>query len=196
MTSLGYSYMGNHNHNQILQPNIPGGANPSNSHFTDPYPQFSSKVEAVAGCGGSGGSASALNAYPGYTVEKQTGGSAHRRGGYKKRRSNSKKSRTSKSKSKKCKKRCMCRGTCHCRRQHRKRSMRGGMSSLSPAPFSGGANAPYHQFMGGEPVSYNFGIGSANPLPLDLIGTAPNHMMNIHNNCGPNNGMVSKGLIL
>jgi len=177
--------------NQILQPNIAGGANPSNSHLNDPYPQFSSKVGAVAGCGGAGGSAAELNANSGYNMVKQTGGrhgrGPHVRGGYKKRHSHSKKSR----KGKKAKTRK------HARSHRRgKRSMRGGLSSLSPAPFSGGASAPYHQFMGGEPVSYNFGIGSDKPLPLDLIGTAPNHMMNIHNNCGSNDGMVSKGLIL
>ena len=191
MTSLGYSSVPGVNHNQVLQPNIAGGANPSNSHFTDPYPQFSSKVGAVAGCIGSGGSASALNANPGYNLEKQTGGRTHVRGGYKKRHSKAKKSRKGK-KSKKAKTRK------HAHRHRRgRRSMHGGLSSFSPAPFSGGANAPYHQFMGGEPVSFNYGIGSTTPLPLDLIGTAtPGPMMNIHNNCGPNDGMVSKGLIL
>ena len=191
MTSLGYSSVPGVN--QVLQSNIAGGANPSNSHFTDPYPQFSSKVGAVAGCVGSGGSASALNANPGYTMEKQTGGKhgpgPHVRGGYKKRHSNAKQAKKSKAKkSKKAKTR---------KHAHRKRSMRGGLSSLSPAPFSGGANAPYHQFTGGEPVSFNYSIGgSAAPLPLNEIGTAPNRMINIRNNCGPNHGLVSKGLIL
>lgn len=50
--------------------------------------------------------------------------------------------------------------------------------------------------MTNQPVSYNFGIGSPTPLPLNEIGTANNHMMDIHNNCGPDYGMVSKGLIL
>lgn len=183
MTSLGYSSVPGAN--QILQPT--GLANPSNSHFTDPYPQFSSKVGAVAGCVGSGGSASALNANPGYNMVKQTGGRTHVRGGYKKRHSKAKKSRKGKGK----KRGCRCRGTCHCRRRTQKRSMRGGLSSFSPAPFSGGANAPYHQFTGGEPISFNYGIGSATPLPLDLIGTAtPGPMMNVHNNCGSNHGLV------
>jgi hypothetical protein len=74
--------------------------------------------------------------------------------------------------------------------------MRGGLLSLSPAPFSGSANLPQNQFMSNQPVSYNFGIGSPTPLPLNEIGTANNHMMDIHNNCGPDYGMVSKGLIL
>jgi hypothetical protein len=174
MTSLGYSSVPGAN--QVLQPT--GLANPSNSHFTN---QFSSRVGAVAGCVGSGGSASALNANAGYNMKKQTGGRTHVRGGYKKRHSKAKKSSSAK-KYRKAKTRK------HARR-HR-RGMRGGMSSLSPAPFSGGANAPYHQFTGGEPLSFNYGIGSATPLPLNEIGTAPNHMMNIHNNCGSNHGLV------
>jgi hypothetical protein len=199
MTSLGYSSVPGAN--QVLQPT--GLANPSNSHFTDPYPQFSSNVVATAGCIGAGSSAAALNANPGYNMEKQTGGKhgdrgAHVRGGYKKRHSKAKKSRKGKKRGCGCrgtchcrkKRGCRCRGTCHCRRRTQKRSMRGGMSSLSPAPFSGGANAPYHQFTGGEPLSFNYGIGSATPLPLNEIGTAPNHMMNIHNNCGSNHGLV------
>jgi hypothetical protein len=180
MTSLGYSSISGAN--RILQPNISGGANPSGGHFVNPGPQFSSIVGGVSGCGGAGGSAAALAGNPGYNLMKQSGGKSHRRGGYKKR-GQSKKRRT-------------CRGSCHCRKS-KKRTMRGGgMASLSPAPFSGGANAPYHQFMGGQPTSYNFGIGSRAPLPLNLIGTAPNHMMDIRNNCGSNHGMVSKGLIL
>ena len=190
MTSLGYSFVPGANHNnQILQPT--GLANPPNSHFNDPYPQFSSNMGATAGCiGPTGGSAASLNAIPGYNMEKQTGGKhgdrgAHVRGGYKKRRSNAKKSNAKKSNAKKSKK---AKTRKHA---HRKRSMRGGLSSLSPAPFSGGANAPYHQFTGGEPVSFNYGIGSATPLPLNEIGTAPNHMMNVHNNCGSDHGLIN-----
>lgn len=185
MTSLGYSSVPGDNHsNQILQPT--GLANSSNSHLNDPYPQFSSKVSVAPGCIGAGGSAAALNANPGYSM-KQIGGRAHVRGGYKKRHSKAKKSRKGKGK----KRGCGCRGTCHCRRRTQKRSMRGGMSSLSPSPFSGGANAPYHQFTGGEPLSFNYGIGgSATPLPLNEIGTANNMMNNIHNNCGSNHGLV------
>ena len=180
MPSLGYSSVPGAN--QVLQPT--GLANPSNSHFADPYPQFSSNVGATTGCIGAGGSAAALNAKPGYNMVKQIGGKSHVRGGYKKRHSKAKKSKKGK------KRGCGCRGTCHCRRRTQKRAMRGGMSSLSPAPFSGGANAPYHQFTGGEPISFNYGIGSATPLPFNEIGTAPNHMMNIHNNCGSNHGLV------
>jgi hypothetical protein len=199
MTSLGYSPVPGAN--QVLQPNIAGGANPSNSHFTN---QFSSRVGAVAGCVGSGGSASALNANAGYNMQRQTGGKTHVRGGYKKRHSKANKSNAKKSnKGKKrgcgcrgtchCRKKrgCGCRGTCHCRRQSRKRAMRGGLSSLSPAPFSGGANAPYHQFTGGEPLSFNYSVGgSAMPLPFNEIGTASNRMTNIHNNCGSNHGLI------
>jgi len=191
MTSLGYSSVPGAN--QVLQPNIAGGANPSNSHLTDPYPQFSSKVLATAGCIGSGGSASSLNANAGYNMQRQTGGRSHVRGGYKKRHSKAKKSNKGK------KRGCGCRGTCHCRRQKKchcrrrtqKRAMRGGLSSLSPAPFSGGVNAPYHQFTGGEPLSFNYSVGgSATPLPFNEIGTASNRMTNIHNNCGSNHGLV------
>ena len=194
MTSLGYSSVPGAN--QVLQPNIAGDANPSNSHFADS--PFSNRVGAVAGCVGAGSSAAALNANTGYNIQKQTGGRAHVRGGYKKRHSKAKKSRKGKKRGCGCrgtchcrkKRGCGCRGTCHCRRRTQKRAMRGGMSSLSPAPFSDGANAPYHQFTGGEPISFNYGIGSATPLPLNEIGTAPNHMMNIHNNCGSNHGLV------
>jgi hypothetical protein len=200
MTSLGYSSVPGAN--QILQPT--GLANPSNSHFNDPYPQFSSEMGATAGCiGPTGGSASSLNANPGYNIEKQTGGNKgpHVRGGYKKRyskanksnanKSNAKKSNAKKSNAKKSKK-AKSRKHAHARSHRRgKRSMRGGLSSLSPAPFSGGANAPYHQFTGGEPVSFNYGIGSATPLPLNEIGTAPNHMMNVHNNCGSDHALVN-----
>jgi len=195
MTSLGYSFVPGANHNnQILQPT--GLANPSNSNFNDPYPQFSSKMGAAAGCiGPTGGSAASLKAIPGYNMEKQTGGKhgdrgSHVRGGYKKRRSkasrsNAKKSHAKKSHAKKSKK------SKTRKHAHRKRSMRGGLSSLSPAPFSGGANAPYHQFTGGEPVSFNYGIGSATPLPLNEIGTANNMMNNIHNNCGSDHGLIN-----
>jgi hypothetical protein len=207
MTSLGYSSLSSAN--QILQPNIAGGANPSGANFTNPGPQFSSIVGGVTGCGGAGGSAAALAGKPGYNIEAtQSGGGyhphhpSHRRGGYKKRGQSNKRGQSKKRckcrgscHCRKSKKRCTCRGKCHCKRSN-KRTMRGGMAALSPASFSGGANAPYHQFMGGQAASYNFGIGSRAPLPLDLIGTAPNHMMDIHNNCGSNYGMVSKGLIL
>jgi hypothetical protein len=180
MTSLGYSSISAAN--RILQPKISGGANPSGGHFVNPGPQFSSIVGGVSGCGGAGGSAAALAGKSGYNLMKQSGGKSHRRGGYKKRGQSNK--------------RCKCRGKCHCRKS-KKRAMRGGMASLSPAPFSGGVNAPHHQFMSGQPTSYNFGIGSRGQLPLNLIGTAtPGPMMDIHNNCGSNHGMVSKGLIL
>ena len=198
MTTLGYSSV---NSNQILQPNIAGGANPSNSHFTDPGPQFSSIVGGVSGCGGSGGSASSLAGNPGYNIEKtvhhQKGGSSHRRGGHKRsghnkrsghkrsghKRSNKKRSGHKKRSNKK-------------RSSHKKRSMRGGLAAFSPASFSGASNLPYHQFTGGQPLSFNFGLGSTTALPTDLIGMAmPPPMLKIENNCGPDYGLVSKGLL-
>lgn len=203
MTSLGYSLVSGSN--QVLQPNLPG-ANPSNAHFTDPIPQFSSKVEAVAGCGGAGGSAAALAAHPGYNVAvKQTGGGdsySHRRGGSKRRhhgKRHSSKRHHGKGKGNgkrhSSKRHCKCRGKCHCKRQNRRRSMRGGLSALSPDSFSG-ANLPYHQFTGSQPLSFNYGLGSQTPLPPALSGMAnPPPMMDIHNNCGSNHGLVGKGLL-
>ena len=190
MTSLGYSSVPGVN--QILQPNIAGGANPSNSQFTDPYPQFSSNVGATAGCIGGGGSKAALDAIPGYNMVRQTGGRSHVRGGYKKRHSKVNKSNANKSNAKKSKKSKKVKTRKHAHRHRRgRRSMRGGLSSLSPAPFSGGVNAPYHQFTGGEPVSFNYSVGgSATPLPFNEIGTAPNRMTNIRNNCGSNHGLI------
>jgi hypothetical protein len=211
MTTLGYSSV---NSNQILQPNLAGGANPSNSHFTDPGPQFSSIVGGVSGCGGAGGSAAALRANPGYNVEKthhhhhhQKGGkgtpvqhretqNSYRRGshsrggkkrsGHKKRQSHKKRSNKKRSNKKRSNKKY----------SHKKRSMRGGLAAFSPASFSGASNLPYHQFTGDQPLSFNFGLGSTTALPPNLIGMAsPPPMMKIENNCGPDYGLVSKGLL-
>lgn len=126
MTSLGYSPVPGDNSNQILQPT--GLANPSSSNFADPIPQFSSKVEAVAGCGGAGGSAASLsgNGNPGYNVVKQSGGKSHRRGG--RRTKKGKKG----GKTRKHSRSCRCRKCC---KRYRRRSMRGGLSSLSPPLF-------------------------------------------------------------
>ena len=83
-----------------------------------------------------------------------------------------------------------------CSNKRNKRSKRGGLSAMSPASFSGAANAPYHQFTGGQPLSFNYGMGSRTPLPLNLIGVAnPPPMMDIRNNCGSNHGLVGKGLL-
>jgi hypothetical protein len=202
MTTLGYSSV---NSNQILQPNIAGGANPSNSHFTDPGPQFSSIVGGVSGCGGAGGSAAALRANPGYNVEKmhhhhhQKGGSSsHRRGGYKRsghKRSGHKRSGHKRSGHKKRHQKRSNKKRSNKKRQN-KRSMRGGLAAFSPASFSGASNLPYHQFTGGQPLSFNFGLGSTTALPTDLIGMAsPPPMMKIENNCGHDYGLVSKGLL-
>lgn len=179
MTSLGYSRY------SVLKPT--NYANPSNSHFTDPSPQFSSIVGATTGCGGAGGSAAELNGNPGYNTIKQSGGRTKRRGN-KRSKSHNKRSKHNGKHTRGCRcRRCCKRG---------KRSMRGGMSSLSPSSFSGAANPPYHQFMGSaQPASFNYAVGSATPLPLNLIGTAPGLRMDIHNNCGPDYGMVQKGLI-
>lgn len=171
---------------RILQPNIPGGANPSGGHFTNPGPQFSSIVGGVTGCGGAGGSAAALAGKPGYNTitAKQSGGNS-RRGGYNRGQSKRRCKCRGSCHCRKSKKRCTCRGKCHCRKS-KKRTMRGGgmPASFSPASFHG-VNAPYSQFMGSQPVSYNYGIGSRAPLPLNLIGTAtPGPIMDIHNNCG------------
>ena len=171
-------------HSSILQHTTL--ANPSDSHFTN---QYSSIVGATTGCGGAGGSAASLNAKPGYNMVKIGGRRTKRRGGGNKR---SKSHHKRGKRSSKHTRGCRCRGCC----KRGKRSMRGGMSSLSPAPFSGAANPPYHQFMGSsQPASYNYAIGSATPLPPSLSGMAPGLRMDIHNNCGPDYGMVQKGLM-
>ena len=70
------------------------------------------------------------------------------------------------------------------KRSGSKRSKRGGLSAMSPAPFSGGVNAPYNQFTGGAPLSFNYAVGgSRTPLPLAQIGLANNNMIDIHNSC-------------
>lgn len=173
--------------NQILQPTIPGGANPSNAHFTN---QYGSIVGGVRGCAGAGGSAAALAGHPGYNIvpKSQSGGYAHRRGGKSKKRS------------------CKCRGKCRCRRGGKskkrsgnkrsgnKRSMRGGLSALSPGAFSGAANAPYQQFLSNQPVSFNFGLGSSMSYQ-DSALAIPLPRTDIQNNCGSNHGLVGNGLL-
>lgn len=179
----------NSNSNQILQPNLAGGADPSGAHFTNAY---GSIVGGTTGCGSDGGSASSLAGNPGYNIEKvapyQKGGSSHRRGG--KKRSSKKRSN---------KKRSSKKRSSHKKRSHRrghKRSMRGGLAAFSPSSFSGASNPPYHQFTGSQPLSFNFGLGSTTALPPDLIGMAsPPPMSKIENNCGPDYGLVSKGLL-
>jgi hypothetical protein len=186
--TLGYSSV---NSNQILQPNIAvGGANPSNSHFTN---SFGSIVGGTTGCGGAGGSAAALagNGNPGYNIVQQKGGkkcarrSHNKQGGHKRRSHNKQGGHKRRSHNKQ--------GGRNSKRKSKKRIMRGGLSAMSPASFSG-ANAPYQQF-GNQPLSFNYGIGSATPLPPNLIGLANNNMMNIHNNCGPDYGLVSPRLL-
>lgn len=176
--SLGYSLVSGSD--QVLQPNLDGGANPSGAHFVNPFPQFSSIEGAASGCGGS------------YNVVMK-GGTMRRAGGMKRK---SKRSRNPYCRCRgkcHCTKRvryCHCRGKCHCkskgkskgkgkgnRRSRTGRSMRGGSSaaplSASAASFTGGANAPYHQYMGGTPNSPVFSVGGsisnsamANPPPI------------------------------
>ena len=163
---------------QVLQPNIHGGANPSGAHY--PNPMFSSRVEAVGGCGGNN---------PGYNVvvvkpQSMGGGggdsSSHRRGGSKRRQ---KKHRRSNIRKHSSKRHCKCRGRCHCKRQqHRKRSMRaggGGLSALSPSSFSsGGENTSYGQY-GNQAY---FGVGGVKTaLAPNLSGmAAPPPITDIH----------------
>ena len=163
-----------HSSNQILQPNIAGGANPSNAHFTNAY---GSRVGGVSGCAGAGNSPAALAANPGYNWEKmhhhQKGGAmSHRRGGNKRGHKRSG----------------------HKRSAHKKRGMRGGLSALSPASFSGAANLPYHQFTGNQPLSFTYGLGGN--LSAANSGQAnPPPMTHIQNTVGPNYGLVGKGLL-
>lgn len=195
----------------ILQPNGAGGSNPSGAHFADPYPQFSSIVGGVSGCGGAGGSAAALASKPGYNMVRQYGGKngAHRRGGNK--RSGNKRSvkRTKRSVKRVGGMRALMGGPGMAayrggRRSKRvggitlnnqphggRRSKRGGLSALSPTSFSGAANAPYNQFMSNQPASYVYGLGVNAPIaPSDSWMASPPPMNNIHNSCGTNNGLI------
>ena len=146
----------------VLQPTI-GGANPSNSHFSGQT--FSSMVGGVTGCGGAGGSAAALAGKSGYNIAMR-GGNV-RRGGSRRRSSSRSSSRS---------KRCKCRISR--RTTHRSKRMRGG----NPAPFNGGANLPYQQYMGGQPNSPVFSVGSN--APLLNIGMANPPPISVHNRCG------------
>jgi hypothetical protein len=174
--------------NQILQPTIAGGANPSNAHFTN---QYGSTVGGVRGCAGAGGSAAALAGDAGYNIvpRSQSGGSHHRRGGKSKKRGNKRS----------CKRRrssCKCRGKCRCKsKKHRRGAMRGGLSAFSPSSFSGAANAPYHQFLTNQPVSFNYSVGSPVSYQNSALANPPG-IANIVNNCSDNtHGLVGKGLL-
>jgi hypothetical protein len=193
MSSLGHSPVpgagSGANANQILQPTIQGGANPSNSHFTN---QYGSIVGGVRGCAGAGGSAAALAGHPGYNIvpNSQYGGYAHRRGGKSKKRGNKRSGKCRCRRGGKSKKRSGNKRSCR-----RRRTMRGGLSALSPSSFSGAANAPYQQFLSNQPVSFNFGLGSPSLSYQDSALASPPSLMNIQNNCGSNNGLVGKGLL-
>ena len=171
--------------NQILQPNIAGGANPSNAHFTNAY---GSKVGGVSGCAGAGNSPAALAAKPGYNWVKmhhhhQKGGAmSHRRGGNKRshKRSGNKRSGNKRSNKRSGHKRSGHKRSNKKRSAHKKRGMRGGLSALSPASFSGAANLPYNQFTGNQPLSFTYdtvgpALSPANSgLASPHIGTANN----------------------
>ena len=220
--TLGYSSV---NSNMILQPNIAvSGANPSNAHFTHSFGSIVGGVSGCGGAGGSAAALAAKPGYnimqkggkggvtgngSGYNLRQQapqTGGKngAHRRGGSKR---NKRTKRSNKGGSNKRNKRSKRGGVDPNisgydlkvkwgSNKRNKRSKRGGLSAMSPASFSGAANAPYHQFTGGQPLSFNYGMGSRTPLPLNLIGVAnPPPMMDIRNNCGSNHGLVGKGLL-
>jgi hypothetical protein len=165
--------------NQILQPTIAGGANPSNAHFTN---QYGSIVGGVRGCPGAGGSAAALAGHAGYNIvpRTQSGGFAHRRGGKSKQRGNKRSGNKRKCRcsSKRRRSSCKCRGKCRCSsKKHRRGAMRGGLSALSPSSFSG-ANLPYHQYGSNIPNSPVFSLGGelspaqsgmASPPPIDNL---------------------------
>jgi len=160
MSSLGHSLVPR---SQVLQPNLSGGANPSGAHY--PNPMFSSRVEAVGGCGGQ---------TPGYNIvaKPQMGGSnGYRRGGSKRRSHKRRHSgKNKKSHRRHCKK-CHCKN-CHCKRRQRA----GGLSALSPLSVSGGANNSYGQY-GNQ--SY-FGVGSNTRLAPNMIGMANPPPINVH----------------
>jgi hypothetical protein len=158
--SLGYSLVSSSD--QVLQPNLADGANPSGAHFTN---MFSSIEGATRGCGGSN---------PAYNVVTKGGGTMRR----------FKRSRSPYCRCKgrchcaKSKRRCMCKGRCHCAKSKRRsrggRSRRGGSSAapLSAAPFTGGANAPYQQYMGGTAHSPVFSVGGNSAIGNSAIGNS------------------------
>ena len=183
-------------------------SNAANAHFTNSY---GSIVGGTTGCGGAGGSAAALagNGKPGYNIV-QKGGKRRSNKCHSNKRSNK---RNNKRQSKRHinkqsgggileliqgghKRHSNKRNNKRHSNKQSKRHMRGGLSAMSPSSFSGGTGAPYHQFTGGQPLSFNYGLGSSTPLPLNLSGMAnPPPMMNIRNNCGSNHGLISKGLL-
>lgn len=175
-----------HSSNQILQP-IAGGANASGAHFTN---AFGSMVGGVSGCAGAGNSPAALAAKPGYNWVKihhqkgaGVGAMTHRRGGKRSVKSAHKRSGHKRGGNKRSHKR-----SGHKRSAHKKRGMRGGLSALSPSSFSGAANPPYHQFTGGEPLSFTYDtVGPA--LSPANSGLASPHIGTANNACGPNYGL-------
>jgi hypothetical protein len=73
--------------------------------------------------------------------------------------------------------------------------MRGGLSAFSPSSFSGAANAPYHQFLTNQPVSFNYSVGSPVSYQNSALANPPG-IANIVNNCSDNtHGLVGKGLL-
>ena len=162
------------NSNQVLQ--SVGGAN---AHFTN---AFSSRVGGVTGYEGAGGSAAALAGNPGSRIVRMKGGSTFmRRAGGGSRRCKCKKSCKCRSRRCKCSKSCKCRSRS---RSRSRRTMRGGSGGLSAtaAPFNGGANLPYQQYMGGQPNSPNFSVGSNAPLQNSGMANPP--PITVRTGCG------------
>ena len=155
------------NSNQVLQ--SVGGANPPNAHFTN---AFSSRVGGITGYEGAGGSAAALAGNPGYKLAMKGGSTFMRRAGGGSRRNKRSRNRSrSRSRRGTCKKSCKCRS-----RSRSRRTMRGGGGgglSATAAPFNGGANLPYQQYMGGQPNSPSFSVGSTAPLPNSAMANPP-----------------------
>ena len=183
-----------HSSNQILQP-IAGGANASGAHFTN---AFGSMVGGVSGCAGAGNSPAALAANPGYNwvkIHHQKGGQGvHRRGGKRSVKSAHKRSAHKRSHKRSAHKRSAHKRSAHKRSAHKKRGMRGGLYALSPSSFSGAANLPYHQFTGNQPLSVIYDtVGPA--LSPANSGLASPHIGTANNACGPNYGLVGKGLL-
>ena len=152
--------------NQILQP--VGSANLPNVHYTN---AFSSRVGGITGYEGAGGSVAALAGNPGFKLAMKGGSTFMRRagGGSKSRRRGSR--------------RCKCKKSCKCRSR---RTMRGGGGggglSATAAPFNGGANLPYQQYMGGQPNSPNFSVGSNAPLQNSAMANPP--PITVRTGCG------------
>ena len=155
--------------NQILQP--VGSANLPNVHYTN---AFSSRVGGITGYEGAGGSVAALAGNPGFKLAMKGGSTFMRRagGGSKSRRRGSRRCKCKKS----CKcrsRRCTCNKSCKCSKSCACRSRR---------TMRGGANLPYQQYMGGQPNSPNFSVGSNAPLQNSAMANPP--PITVRTGCG------------